>query len=99
MTQRATFVVCLAFSSLVHGAVHAAELRVFASRAVWTVLTAVGPEFEKSSGHKLNTATGLSAEFVRRINSGEAFDVIAAPPGSLAGLARDGKILPDSRIG
>ena len=64
MTQRATFIVCLAFSSLAHGAVHAAELGVFASRAVWTVLTAIGPEFEKNSGHKLNTTTGLSAEFV-----------------------------------
>jgi ABC-type molybdate transport system substrate-binding protein len=38
--------------------VHAAELGVFASRAVWTVLTAIGPEFEKNSGHKLNTTTG-----------------------------------------
>src|SRR6476659_4678654 len=99
MTQRATLMVCLAFSSLVHGAVQAAELGVFASRAVWTVLTVIGPEFEKNSGHKLNTTTGLSAEFVRRINSGETFDVIAAPPGSLVGLMRDRKILPDSRIG
>src|SRR4029079_14544613 len=99
MTQRATFVVCLAFSSLVHGAVHAAELGVFASRAVWTVLTAIGPEFEQNSGHKLKMTTGLSAEFVRRINSGEAFDVIAAPPWSLAGLIRGGKILPDSQVG
>jgi molybdate transport system substrate-binding protein len=62
-------------------------------------LTAIGPEFETNFGHKLNTTTGLSAEFVRRINSGEAFDVIAAPPGSLVGLIRGGKILPDSRIG
>jgi molybdate transport system substrate-binding protein len=99
MTQRATFIVCLAFSSLLHGAGHAADLGVFASRAVWTVLTAIGPEFEQNSGHKLKMTTGLSAEFVRRINSGEAFDVIAAPPGSLAGLISSGKILHDSRIG
>jgi len=99
MMQRATFIVFLAFSSIVHGTVHAAELGVFASRAVWTVLTVIGPEFEKNSGHKLNTTTGLSAVFVRRINSGESFDVIAAPPGSLAGLIGGGKILPDSRIG
>jgi hypothetical protein len=26
MTQRATFIVCLAFSSMAHGAVHAADL-------------------------------------------------------------------------
>jgi len=31
MTQRATFIVCFAFSAMVHGTVHAAELGVFAS--------------------------------------------------------------------
>jgi len=43
------------------------------------VLGEIGPEFEKNSGHKLNTIMGLSSEFVGRINGGEAFDVIAAP--------------------
>ena len=85
MTQRATLMFCLAFSSLVHGAVQAAELGVFASRAVWTVLTAIGPEFEKNSGHKLNTTTGLSAEFVRRINSGAAFGRDSRTTGVLGG--------------
>ena len=99
MTQLSMYVVCLAVALMLHSAAQAAELKVFASRAIWTVLTAIGPEFEKVSGHKLNTTTGLSPEFVRRINSGEPFDVIAAPPGSLAGLITGGKILPDSRIG
>src|SRR5262249_6946895 len=40
------------------------ELKVFASRAIWTVLGEIGPEFEKNSGHKLNTIMGLSSEFV-----------------------------------
>lgn len=92
-------IVCLTIAFLLHGPAQAAELRVFSSRAVWTVLSAIGSEFEKDSGHRLHATTGLSAEFVRRINSGEAFDVIAAPPGSLAGLVASGKILPESRIG
>jgi molybdate transport system substrate-binding protein len=87
MTQLSMYVVCLAVALMLHSAAQAAELKVFASRAIWTVLTAIGPEFEKVSGHKLNTTTG------------EPFDVIAAPPGSLAGLITGGKILPDSRIG
>src|SRR5688572_9427890 len=29
---------------------HSAELKVFASRAVWTVLQEIGPEFEKENG-------------------------------------------------
>ena len=101
MTRRSilSFVAFLVFVSIPHSAARTAELRVFASRAVWTVLTAIGPEFEKNSGHKLNTTTGLSAEFVRRINSGEGFDVVAAPPASLEGLIKAGKIVPGSQIG
>jgi len=74
-----------------------AELKVFASRAIWTVLGEVGPEFEKNSGHKLNVITGLSSEFVGRINAGEAFDVIAAPPAALDGLIANGKLAADSK--
>jgi hypothetical protein len=33
-----------------------------APRAVWTVLTVIGPEFEKKSGYKLSTTIGLSTE-------------------------------------
>jgi molybdate transport system substrate-binding protein len=99
LTRSSMWVVCLAVALMLHGTAQSAELKVFASRAVWTVLTAIGPEFERMSGHKLNTTTGLSAKFVRRINAGEAFDVIAAPPGSLAVLIRTSKILPESQIG
>ena len=74
-----------------------AELKVFASRAIWTVLGEIGPEFEKNSGHKLNTIMGLSSEFVGRINSGEAFDVVAAPPAPLDGLIASGKVAADSK--
>src|SRR5262249_16631234 len=74
-----------------------AELKIFASRAIWTVLTEIGPEFEKNSGHKLDVITGLSSEFVRRINAGEMFDVIAAPPAALDGLIGSGKVAADSK--
>jgi molybdate transport system substrate-binding protein len=61
------------------------------------VLGEIGPEFEKNSGHKLNVITGLSSEFVGRINGGEAFDVIAAPPAALDGLTASGKVAADSK--
>jgi ABC-type molybdate transport system substrate-binding protein len=54
------------------GTAWSAELKVFTSRAIWTVLGEIGPEFEKNSGYKLNAITGLSSEFVGRINGGEA---------------------------
>jgi ABC-type molybdate transport system substrate-binding protein len=86
-----SFLACTLFVSISHGTPRSAELKVFASRAIWTVLGEIGPEFEKNSGHKLNVITGLSSEFVGRINGGEAFDVIAAPPAALDGLTASGK--------
>src|SRR6266545_8026093 len=92
----ASLVACVAFVWISHGTARSAELKIFASRAIWTVLAEIGPEFEKNSGHKLNVSTGLSSEFVRRINAGETFDVIAAPPAALDGLISSGKVAADS---
>lgn len=89
------FITCILSLCVSHGIASAAELKVFASRAIWTVLGEVGPEFEKDLGHKLNVIMGLSSEFVRRINGGEAFDVIAAPPAALDGLIAKGKVAAD----
>jgi molybdate transport system substrate-binding protein len=77
---------------------HSAELKVFASRAVWTVLQEIGPGFEKETGHKLTLVTGLSPEFLKRINAGESFDVIAAPPPALDGLIKNGKVEASSKV-
>jgi molybdate transport system substrate-binding protein len=93
----ASLVACTLFVCIPHGTASSAELKIFASRAIWTVLTEIGPEFEKSSGHKLNVITGLSSEFVGRIKAGETFDVIAAPPAALDGLIKDGKVTADSK--
>ena len=99
MTRRAvvSLVVCVLFVCISHGTARSAELKIFASRAIWTVLEEIGPEFEKSSGHKLNVITGLSSEFVGRINAAETFDVIAAPPAVLDGLIKSGKVAGDSK--
>src|SRR5438128_1283388 len=92
-----SLVACTLLLCISHGQACSAELKIFASRAIWSVLTEIGPEFEKSSGHKLNVITGLSPEFVRRINARETFDVIAAPPAALDGLIKDGKVTADSK--
>ena len=73
------------------------ELKIFTSRAIATVLESIGPEFEKTTGYKLNVITGLSSEFVSRINTGETFDVLGAPLPVLDGLIKSGKIAADSK--
>src|SRR5262245_27554026 len=89
MTSHQCLISFLVYGFLVFGVQGQAcpdELKIFTSRAVATVLEKIGPEFEKGTGHKLNITTGLSSEFVGRINAGEAFDVVAAPPPVLDGL-------------
>jgi molybdate transport system substrate-binding protein len=76
----------------------AAEVKIFTSRAIATVLQEIGPEFERSTGNKLNVIVGFSPVFVQRINAGEPFDVIASPPGTINGLVKNGKVIVESRI-
>jgi molybdate transport system substrate-binding protein len=77
---------------------NSAELKVFASRAVWTVLKEIGPGFEKETGHKLTLVTGLSDQFLPRIYASEPFDVVAAPPPVLDKLIKDGKLAASSKV-
>lgn len=86
------------FSLLLPTLANSAELKVFASRAVWTVLQEIAPRFEKETGHKLRLVTGLSPELLKRINAGEPFDVIAAPPPVLDGLIKSGKVAASSKV-
>ena len=74
-----------------------AEPKIFASRAIWTVLQEVGPAFERSTGHKLIVTTGLGMAFANRINAGEPFDLIFAPPGNLDAYIKGGKLDPATR--
>ena len=85
------------FALVSQTAANAADLKIFASRAIATVLEKVGPEFEKTSGHKLHVLMGLSTEFVGRINANEPFDVIAVPPPVLDRLIKSGKVAADSK--
>jgi ABC-type molybdate transport system substrate-binding protein len=57
----------------------AAEVKVFTSRAIATVLEKTGSEFERATGHKLVVVSGFSPVFVKQIRDGEPFDLIMAP--------------------
>ena len=102
MTSRKYFLLFLVHGFLAcgfQGQAHSDELKIFTSRAVATILEKIGPEFEKNTGHKLNITSGLSSEFVGRINAGEAFDVVAAPPPVLDALTNSGKVTAESKTG
>ncbi|HKA79345.1 MAG TPA: substrate-binding domain-containing protein [Xanthobacteraceae bacterium] len=78
-------------------AADAAEVRVFTARAIATVLEKIGPDFERTTGHKLDVVSGFGPVFVRQINAGEPFDVFVSTPQTIDALFTDGKLLADSR--
>jgi len=75
----------------------AAEITVFTTRAIMTVLENVGPEFERTTGHKLNLTTDIAIRMVRRIQAGEPFDFLVASPNQIDALIKEGKIASETR--
>jgi molybdate transport system substrate-binding protein len=75
----------------------AAEITVWTSRLIATVLKEVGPQFEQKTGHKLNITTDLGARFLKRIDAGEQFDILVSAPEFMDGLVRGGKIIAETR--
>src|SRR5437899_7038533 len=79
------------------GNAHADEIKIMAPRAIWTVLNEAGPQFERATGHKLNVSVDLAAVVVRRVNSGEPFDIAVAAPAQIDALVKDGKLVAATR--
>jgi molybdate transport system substrate-binding protein len=79
------------------GIVLADEVRIFSTRAIATVLDKIGPEFERTTGHRLDVTTDIGIRMVRRIREGEAFDFVVASPAQMDALIQEGKVIPATR--
>jgi molybdate transport system substrate-binding protein len=77
--------------------VNAAELKVWTSRAIATVLTEIGPQFERATGHKLIISSDLPPAFVRRANAGEPFDILISGSSPVDEWIKDGKLIAETR--
>ena len=75
----------------------AATIKVWTARALATVLEKVGPEFERTSGHKLIVTSDLSPAFARRVASGETFDVMISASAPIQEFIDKGWIDANSR--
>ena len=78
-------------------AASAAEIKVFATRSVTTILAETGPDFERATGHRLDVTTDIAIRMVRRIEAGAPFDFLVAAPEHIDALIATGKIRPESR--
>jgi molybdate transport system substrate-binding protein len=75
----------------------AAEVRVFSSNALKTVLEELAPQFEKASGHKLIVTFKSAAALKADIEKGEAFDVAILTASALDDLLKQGKLAAATR--
>jgi molybdate transport system substrate-binding protein len=80
------------------GIAPAAELKIFGSRVTKMIVGQIGPEFERTTGHKLTVETDVAAVMKRRIESGEPFDLAVLVDYQVDDLLKSGKLLPDVRV-
>jgi len=73
------------------------ELRVLSAGAVKRGVAQVAKEFERESGKKITIEFATAPEIRRRVAAGETPDVIVAPPAVMDDIAKQGKIVAESR--
>lgn len=74
----------------------AAEIKVLTTGAFRSVVVALVPEFEKASGHKVVIDNGTVGQLQKRVDGGEAFDVLVLSPKGIEDYIKGGKIAPGS---
>jgi molybdate transport system substrate-binding protein len=79
------------------GPATAAEITVWTSRAIATVLAEIGGEFERATGHRLVITTDLPPGFLRRAQAGEPFDLLITGSAPMDEWIRDGRIAANTR--
>lgn len=81
---------------VVSSSASAADIKVLTAGAFKPVVTALAPEFEKQTGHKVTVNNDTAGGLLKRINDGEAFDLLVLTPTALAQLTKVGKVVEGS---
>jgi molybdate transport system substrate-binding protein len=77
---------------------HAAEVKVYTSVALTTVLNEVSPIFEQKTGHKLVIDFNLAAVQKKRLLDGDRADVIVLTRSMMEDLAKENKLAPGNLV-
>lgn len=89
-------------SLLVGGAIgnlaYAEEVKLIASAGVRSVVSELSGQFEATTGHKVVTDFAPFANWKRRIDSGETFDIAILSPALIDDYIKQGRIASDTRI-
>src|SRR5260221_9911090 len=89
-------IVGLIFALATH--VEAAEIKVISAGGARAVMTSLVPEFERTSGHKVDIEFGTPGNMRDRLLQGQAADVAVAIAAILPDLEKAGRISPGTRM-
>ena len=70
----------------------AAEITVLSGGAVEPGLKAAAAAFEKQSGHTVKITFNTTPQMLKRVEGGDSFDVVVAPPAAIKTFAGAGKV-------
>src|SRR5947209_6378752 len=73
-------------------AAHAADIDAMITTAMKAAIDELAPPFEHASGHKVRIVYGPSGGLTRRLNAGEAADLIVVDSKALDALIGEGKV-------
>jgi len=89
---------CAALLSIFNVA-YAADIKVLGGSAVITVMEVLIPQFERASGHKVTADfDGAIGAMAKRIQGGEAADVVILSRQQIESLEKAGKVVPGSAV-
>jgi molybdate transport system substrate-binding protein len=86
---------CLGFLVLLVQAstTQAGEIKLLCAIALQQLMEDLGPKFEGATNHKLTTTIAPLGQALKRLQDGEAYDVLILPQRGIEGLAKDGKVV------
>lgn len=76
----------------------AAEIKIYSTIGMGSVLKELQPKFEQASGHKLNITWGLAGPLAKRVADGESPDALVAIRGGIDALITSGRIVQPSAV-
>src|SRR5205823_13642410 len=98
LSVSATIALGLALFGITAGSTaRAAEIKLLCAVALQPAMIELIPEFEKSSGHKVTIAYGTAGAVAKRVQKGEAADIVISAEQVIDQLEAQGKVVADSR--
>ena len=95
---KAVAISCAMLLSTSFGIAGAADLKILCASGMREVVSELGPGIERATGHRLTMDFGEAGDLRKRIQGGEAVDVVVLPRVVLDKVLSDGKIVGGSIV-